>query len=86
MIIRTENSVYEVETTEEENDNLFKVTKTESFNPLSVFNEVGQVKYCTSMFLRVDEPATFMERRYIPANDETINAPWHTSKVEAIEI
>ena len=82
MIIRTKNSVYEVETTENEDGNQFKITKTESFNPLSVFNEVGQVRYAHAMTLQVGQEAVF----HCGHSEDTPYQMWHTSKVEAIEI
>jgi hypothetical protein len=83
MIIRTKNSVYEVETTENEDGNQFKITKTESFNPLSVFNEVGQVRYATHMVLGVGLGAVFSG---CEVTSLTPLGMWHTSVVEAIEI
>lgn len=83
MIIRTENSVYEIETTEREDDNIFKITKVESFNPLSVFNEVGTVRYATAMSVGVGTGAIFKNER---STQEMPMGMWHTSVVEAIEI
>jgi len=81
MIIRTKNSVYEVETTEAEHNNDFKITKIEAVNE-SVFNKIGQVRYAYAMHLQIGDPAVFK----CDASDDCPYGNWVTSDVEAIEI